>query len=147
MWTIYSASSIWEGWGLHICDCSISPNALSQDQSITKKGHHGCWTAAWPAGLFPLPQPTAGSWPPVSSTADSSLQREAAGKKQEPHVSTSHTQTTQSDRHNEPYLTVAHHQLLTRWNVMRFRCEHTKNTRLCPAAMWANNAFHKKGDW
>lgn len=53
-----------------------------------------------------------------------------------------HTQPpSQPARHNEPYLTTADHQLLTRWNVMRFYCEHTKNTRLFTAAMWPSNVF------
>lgn len=41
---------------------------------------------------------------------DPRLQRRAAGK-QEPHVS---TERTQPGGHSEPYLTTAHHQLLTR---------------------------------
>lgn len=120
------------GWGLHICDRSIGPNALGRfNQSPRSTVVDG---EEWPdPRRSPVSQPQLVP-DLLSLVTDPRLQWRAA-EKHEPHVSTSHTQPasqpgSQTTRHNEPYLTTEDHQLLTRWNVMRFCCEHTKNTCL-----------------
>lgn len=117
-----------EGWGLHICDRSLGPNALGKSNQSPRRAIADAEQRP-DLRLFPPPHPQLVP-DPLSSRHGPRLHRRAA-EKQEPHVNTPHTQPpSQPARHNEPYLTTADHQLLTRWNVMRFYCEHTKNARL-----------------
>lgn len=130
-----------EGRGSHICDRSIGPNALGRSNQSPRHAIVGAERRPDPR-LFPPPLSQLVPDPPVSVRGPR--------KKQEPHVSTtthpaihpSIHPARQPGRHTEPYLTTADHQLLTRWNVMRFCCEHTKNTRLFPCCHVALKCLH-----
>lgn len=130
-----------EGRGSHICDRSIGPNALGRSNQSPRHAIVGAERRPDPR-LFPPPLSQLVPDPPVSVRGPR--------KKQEPHVSTtthpaihpSIHPARQPGRHTEPYLTTADHQLLTRWNVMRFCCEHTKNTRLFSCCHVALKCLH-----